>query len=132
MMDILEVIDRLKDLDYDEIEIEGPDFKLALKRSKPAQYEAPASIAQMGGFTKAKNTKAPGLASDGQVKYCRDVMIKEFGTDEKRMYDFLAFVLEATIDEVPLIEDWDAQLTREMAERILTSWEEKEGINKKR
>ena len=132
MMDILEVIDRLKDLDYDEIEIEGPDFKLALKRSKPVQYEAPASIAQMGGFTKAKNTKAPGLASDGQVKYCRDVMIKEFGTDEKRMYDFLAFVLEATIDEVPLIEDWDAQLTREMAERILTSWEEKEGINKKR
>lgn len=131
-MDILEVIDRLNNLDYDEVNFEGPDFKLSLKRSRRVNQEPTASIAQMGGFTKAKNTKAPGLASDGQVKYCRDVMIKEFGTDEKRMYDFLAFVLQTTIDEVPLIEDWDAQLTREMAERILTSWEEKEGINKKR
>ena len=31
-MDILEVIDKLKELDYDEITLDGPDFKLSLRR----------------------------------------------------------------------------------------------------
>jgi len=133
-MDILAVIEKLKELDYDEIEIDGPDFKLSLKRrpsSSQATYEQP-MVFPMDGFTSAKQVKAPGLASHGQVKYCRDVMVKEFGEDEKRMYDFLAHILGLPIDEVPTLEEWDDVLTREMAESILNSWEQKNAISKKR
>ena len=33
MMDILQIIDKLKELDYDEVELAIPDFELRLKRS---------------------------------------------------------------------------------------------------
>jgi hypothetical protein len=134
-MDILEVIEKLKELDYDEVEIDSPDFKLSLRRRPQQQVDSPSmafASLPMDGFTTAKRVKAPGLASDGQVKYCRDVMVKEFGEDEKRMYDFLGHILQLPIQDVPTLEEWDEVLTREMAEVILNSWEQKNGITKKR
>ena len=40
-MDILEVIDKLKELDYDEVTIDSPDFKLSLKRSGSPAVSTP-------------------------------------------------------------------------------------------
>ena len=78
-MNILEVIDKLKELDYDEITIDSPDFKLSLRRSSSGSpmvsvAQAPARIID----TVVNENKKPGLASTKQVKYVRDVMVREF------------------------------------------------------
>ena len=61
-MNILEVIDKLKELDYDEITIDSPDFKLSLRRSSSGSpmvsvAQAPTRIID----TVVNENKKPGL-----------------------------------------------------------------------
>ena len=57
-----------------------------------------------------------GLASTKQVKYVRDVMVREFENKDDAMLNYLAHLLELPIFEVPHPESWDETLTIEMAE----------------
>ena len=132
-MNILEVIDKLKELDYDEITIDSPDFKLSLRRSSSGSpmvsvAQAPTRIID----TVVNENKKPGLASTKQVKYVRDVMVREFENKDDAMLNYLAHLLELPIFEVPHPESWDETLTIEMAEAILNDWERRQGIDKKR
>ena len=122
-MDILEVIDKLKELDYDEITLDGPDFKLSLRRKSNGSptvsvSQSPARIID----TVVNEVKEPGLASTKQVKYVRDVMVREFDNNDDQLINF----------EVPHPASWDDTLTVEMAEAILNDWERRQGIDKKR
>lgn len=132
MMDILQIIDKLKELDYDEVELAIPDFELRLKRSgspivAKAQESSPRII-----DTIVNEVKEPGLASTKQVKYVRDVMIKEFDNNDDQLINYLAHLLELPVFEVPHPASWDETLTIEMAEAILNDWERRQGIEKKR
>ena len=132
-MDILEVIDKLKELDYDEITLDGPDFKLSLRRKSNGSptvsvSQSPARIID----TVVNEVKEPGLASTKQVKYVRDVMVREFDNNDDQLINYLAHLLELPVVEVPHPESWDDTLTVEMAEAILNDWERRQGIDKKR
>ena len=132
-MDILEVIDKLKELDYDEITLDGPDFKLSLRRKSNGSptvsvSQSPARIID----TVVNEVKEPGLASTKQVKYVRDVMVREFDNNDDQLINYLAHLLELPVVEVPHPASWDDTLTVEMAEAILNDWERRQGIDKKR
>jgi len=132
-MDILEVMDKLKELDYDEIILDGPDFKLSLRRKSNGSptvsvSQSPARIID----TVVNEVKEPGLASTKQVKYVRDVMVREFDNNDDQLINYLAHLLELPVFEVPHPASWDDTLTVEMAEAILNDWERRQGIDKKR
>ena len=132
-MDILEVIDKLKELDYDEITLDGPDFKLSLRRKSNGSptvsvSQSPARIID----TVVNEVKEPGLASTKQVKYVRDVMVREFDNNDDQLINYLAHLLELPVFEVPHPASWDDTLTVEMAEAILNDCERRQGIDKKR
>ena len=139
-MDILEVIDKLKELDYDEITIDSPDFKLCLKREGSPMVSPMASehlVVQEEPATRVIDTivneaKAPGLASTKQVKYVKDVMMKDFEGHEEGMLNYLCHLLEVPLIEVPHPESWEKTLTIEMAEMILNDYERKNNISKRR
>ena len=131
-MNILEVIDKLKELDYDEVTIDAPEFKLSLKRSGSLTVSSQAPQATRVIDTIVNEDKPAGLASTKQVKYVRDVMMKEFENNDEPMINYLAHLLELPVFEVPHPDSWDETLTIEMAEAILNDWERRQGIEKKR
>ncbi len=138
-MDILEVIEKLKELDYDEVMIDAPEFKISLKRSgspavstlQVASAPAPAQAARVID-TIVNEDKPAGLASTKQVKYVRDVMVKEFDDNDEPLINYLAHLLELPVFEVPHPASWDETLTIEMAESILNDYERRNNIDKKR
>lgn len=136
-MDILEVIEKLKELDYDEVMIDAPEFKISLKRSgsltvsTPQVASAPAQAARVID-TIVNENKPAGLASTKQVKYVRDVMVKEFDNNDEPLINYLAHLLELPVFEVPHPASWDETLTIEMAESILNDYERRNNIDKKR
>lgn len=132
-MDILQVIDKLKELDYDEVTIDSPDFKLSLKRSGSPMVSTPqAAPATRAIDTVVNEDKPAGLASTKQVKYVRDVMVKEFENNDEPLINYLAHLLELPVFEVPHPDSWDQTLTIEMAEAILNDYERRNNIDKKR
>ncbi len=133
-MDILEVIDKLKELDYDEVTIDSPDFKLSLKRSGSPMVSTPQAAPQAARVidTIVNEDKPAGLASTKQVKYVRDVMVKEFDNNDEPLINYLAHLLELPVFEVPHPASWDETLTIEMAESILNDYERRNNIDKKR
>jgi len=131
-MNILEVIDKLKELDYDEVTIDAPEFKLSLKRSGSLTVSSQAPQATRVIDTIVNEDKPAGLASTKQVKYVRDVMMKEFENNDEPMINYLAHLLELPVFEVPHPDSWDETLTIEMAEAILNDYERRNNIEKKR
>ena len=131
-MNILEVIDKLKELDYDEVTIDAPEFKLSLKRSGSPSVSSQAPQATRVIDTIVNEDKPAGLASTKQVKYVRDVMVKEFENNDEPMINYLAHLLELPVFEVPHPDSWDETLTIEMAEAILNDYERRNNIDKKR
>ena len=138
-MNILEIIDKVKELDYDEVMIDGPDFKLSLKRSGSRMVSTTqvAQVEQVAPTTRAIDTvvnedKPAGLASTKQVKYVRDVMVKEFEDNDEPLINYLAHLLELPVFEVPHPASWDETLTIDMAESILNDYERRNNIDKKR
>lgn len=136
MKNILEVLDKINEMSFDELEIEGEGFSLKVKR-QPKIITSPnrhsnAPLEEFGGFSTAKDVKEPGLASHGQVKYARDLLLKSFSDNEHEYMDFLAHTLEVAIQDVDHPDTWDETMTREMAAVILDPLEKMNGINKKR
>tara|TARA_B100000927_G_scaffold290913_1_gene291089 strand:+ start:10355 stop:10750 length:396 start_codon:yes stop_codon:yes gene_type:complete len=131
-MNILEVIDKLKELDYDEVTIDAPEFKLSLKRNGSPIVSSQAPQATRVIDTIVNEDKPAGLASTKQVKYVRDVMMKEFENNDEPMINYLAHLLELPVFEVPHPDSWDETLTIEMAEAILNDYERRNNIEKKR
>jgi hypothetical protein len=135
-MDILEIIDKLKELDYDEVTIDAPEFKLSLKRSgsPTVSTDQATTVAQPARAIDAivNEDKAAGLATTKQVKYVRDVMVKEFEDNDGPLINYLAHLLGLPIFEVPHPDSWDETLTIEMAESILNDYERRNNIDKKR
>ena len=106
-MNILEVIDKLKELDYDEVTIDAPEFKLSLKRSGSLTVSSQAPQATRVIDTIVNEDKPAGLASTKQVKYVRDVMMKEFENNDEPMINYLAHLLELPAFEVPHPDSWE-------------------------
>ena len=134
MTDLIELLGKLNDMKFESIEIEEGELRVSIKRSvKKAKVETRAPMLEdLGGFTIGAEVKEPGLASHGQVKYARDLLLKSFGNDENQMMDFLAHTLEIPIQDTDHPDTWDETMTREMATLILTPLEKMNGINKPR
>ena len=136
MSDLIEILDKLETMNFSEIEVEVEGVSVKVKRtpkvvSKPDRASQH-MLEEFGGFSTAKEVKAPGLASSGQVKYARDLLLKSFNGDEGEYMDFLAHTFEIAIQDVDHPDTWDETMTREMATIILTSLEQRNGIFKKR
>ena len=131
--ELLEKVDRLSFTEL-EVEVEGISIKMKRepKEAKTAVRNTQNVIEEFGGFATAKEVKAPGLASHGQVKYARDLITKSFSGDDRGMMDFLAHTLEIAIQDVDHPDTWDETMTREMAAVILDPLEKMNGIHKRR
>ena len=90
MSEILELLDKVNGMSFSEIEIEVEGINLKIKRqlkeAKAVLRNSPNSIEEFGGFSTAKEVKAPGLASSGQVKYARDLLRKILQRRRPRVY----------------------------------------------
>ena len=136
MSDLIEILDKLETMNFSEIELEVEGISVKVKRtpkvvSKPDRASKH-MLEEFGGFSTAKEVKAPGLASAGQVKYARDLLLKSFNDNEGEYMDFLAHTFEVALQEIDHPDTWDETMTREMATIILTSLEQRNGIFKKR
>ena len=128
---IIELIGMINDMgDIDTVRLQTPEVKLHVTKrtgSLPAK-EVNGTKVEQPNFTTANNhetTVDDNIASFGQVKYARDLMQKEFGTDNNRARDALAHTLEIPLTEVPDIDTWETTLTKEMAGAILDTMESK-------
>ena len=76
MSELIELLDRLDTMNFSEIEVEVEGISLKVKRepkaTKTMDRNPQHMLEEFGGFSPAKEVKAPGLASAGQVKYARD------------------------------------------------------------
>ena len=136
MSELMDLLDRLETMDFSEVEVEVEGITIKVKRApkvvSKSSRSQPQSIEEFGGFTPAKEVKAPGLASSGQVKYSRDLLNKSFNENESEYMDFLAHTFEIALQDVVHPDTWDETMTRDMATVILTSLEQRNGIFKKR
>ena len=133
---VLEILEKLETMDFSEVEVEQEGVSIKIKRQpkavKQVSRNTPTALDEFGGFSTAKEVKAPGLASAGQVKYARDLLLKSFNDSEGEYMDFLAHTFEIATQDVDHPDTWDETMTREMATIILTSLEQRNGIFKKR
>lgn len=136
MIEVEELLDKVDKMSFTEIEVEVEGISIKMKRepkeAKTAVRSTQNVIEEFGGFATAKEVKAPGLASNGQVKYARDLITKSFSGDDRGMMDFLAHTLEIAIQDVDHPDTWDETMTREMAAVILDPLEKMNGIHKRR
>ena len=136
MSNLIEILEKLDTMNFSEIEVEHDGMSVKIKRQpkavKQVTRNSPNAIDEFGGFSTAREVKDPGLASHGQVKYARDLIIKSFTGDDRGMMDFLAHTLEIAIQDVDHPDTWDETMTREMAAIILDPLEKMNGIHKRR
>lgn len=111
--DILEILDKiegLKTIEKIKISSDGITIKAnKIPHRKPT-------------FSKNKNTESlgdPSIATSGQVKYAKDLIQKVFGENEGEGLDFLAHTLEVPLSEVMEPDEWEGNLTKEMAGTII-------------
>ena len=134
---IVELIGMINDMNnIDTVRLQTEEVKLHVtKRSGSSPVKEVKKVKEVNevkveqpNFTTANNhetTVDDNIASFGQVKYARDLMQKEFGTDNNRARDALAHTLEIALTEVPDIDTWETTLTKEMAGAILDTMESK-------
>ena len=77
-----------------------------------------------------ESNAAPGMASEFQIKYARDLIRKVFGNDESAGLDFLAHTLEMLLEDVPDIDTWDTALTIGMVSSIIDALQPMHGKSK--
>ena len=128
---IVELIGMINDMsNIDTVRLQTPEVKLHItkRNGSSSVKKANETKVEQPNFTTANNhetTVDDNIASFGQVKYARDLMQKEFGTDNNRARDALAHTLEIPLSEVPDIDTWERTLTKEMAGAILDIMESK-------
>ena len=110
---IIKEIENMKTIT--KVKIRSEDFEIVIEKAKQTPTQP---VAATSGRVRETNT-APGMASEFQVKYARDLISKVFGEDDRQSSDFLAHTLELPMDEVPDIDTWDDTLTIDMVSSII-------------
>ena len=59
------------------------------------------------------------IATAGQIKFARDLVSKVFAGDDRAAMEFLAHALQLPLSEVPDINEWDNNLSKDMVSEIL-------------
>jgi hypothetical protein len=123
MDDIIKILDKIEEMNtIGEITIKTESIEIsATKTNQPPNMGPTPTFSRASDNTTAVNrtNRAPGQASESQVKFARDLMDKVFGEDEKGGLDFLAHTLEIPMTDVPEIEEWDGMLSQDMVGNII-------------
>jgi len=110
ILKILEKIESMKTIT--KVKIKTEDFEMTIEKTNQIPIRSPS------GKIRESNS-APGMASELQVKFARDLISKVFGNDESAGLDFLAHTLEMLLEDVPDIDTWDTALTIDMVSAII-------------
>ena len=108
-----------------KVKIKFENFEMVIEKANQIPIQ---SIAASGKVR--ESNAAPGMASEFQVKYARDLIRKVFGNDESAGLDFLAHTLEMLLEDVPDIGTWDTALTIEMVSSIIDTLQPMHGKSK--
>ena len=125
MKDVIKILDKIEEMTtIGELTIKTEGIEITvIKTAQPIQPVSMATLPSVtrvsdGSPTAARTNTVPGQASEFQVKYARDLMVKVFGEDEKGGLDFLAHTLEVLKTDVPDITEWEA-LSQDMVGNII-------------
>ena len=125
--EILKIIEKIENMKtIKNVKIKTEDFEMVIEKAKQIPTQ---SVAATSGRVRESNA-APGMASEFQVKYARDLIRKIFGNDESAGLDFLAHTLELLLEDVPDIDTWDTTLTVEMVSSIIDTLQPMHGKSK--
>ena len=125
--ELIKIIEKIEAMDsITRISIKSEDLEIEIektpvtgarpKTSLPSTNEIEVPVFETAS---ARKKSAPGMASQFQVKYARDLMLKIFGADDRQALDFLAHTLAVPMNEVPEIDSWDDTLTVDMVSSII-------------
>ena len=120
---IIKEIENMKPIT--KVKIKFENFEMVIEKANQIPIQ---SIAASGKVR--ESNAAPGMASEFQVKYARDLIRKVFGNDESAGLDFLAHTLEMLLEDVPDIGTWDTALTIEMVSSIIDTLQPMHGKSK--
>ena len=121
--EIIKLLEKIQKMEaVKEVEVTKGDF--SIKVTEVGQRSPKKIIPKVvDSFNKAalkeETTNDNSIATDGQIKFTRDLVQKVFGSDERAAIDFMAHALEIPMDEIPDMESWETTLTRQMAGVLL-------------
>ncbi len=123
IMKLLEKIDEMKTIT--DVKVTFDDTSISVKRVLEVSDSVEEQI--LPSFTKASApaaltvpiTNDPSIATAGQIKFARDLVAKVFGGDDRAAMEFLAHALQLPLSEVPDIETWEGNMTKDMVSDIL-------------
>ena len=123
IMELLERIDKMKTIT--DVEVTFDDTSISVKRVLEVTDSVEEPILPL--FAKASApaaltvpiTNDPSIATAGQIKFARDLVAKVFGGDDRAAMEFLAHALQLPLSEVPDIETWEGNMTKDMVSDIL-------------
>ena len=122
--EIIKLLEKIQKMEaVKEVEIKKDNFSIKVTkeylRDRPKKSITKATDAFNKAAMKEETANDNTIATEGQIKFTRDLMLKVFGTDERSAIDFMAHTLELPMDEIPDIESWETSLTRQMAGVLL-------------
>ena len=122
--EIIKILEKIQKMEaVKEVEIKKDNFSIKVTkeylRDRPKKSITKATDAFNKAAMKEETANDNTIATEGQIKFTRDLMLKVFGTDERSAIDFMAHTLELPMDEIPDIESWETSLTRQMAGVLL-------------
>ena len=123
IIEILNTIDELRTIT--DVNIDIGDISISVKRTLSSSDSVEEPILPV--FTKASTPAAlavpmttdHSIATAGQIKFARDLVGKVFGGDDRAAMEFLAHALQLPLSEVPDINEWDNNLSKDMVSEIL-------------
>ena len=123
IIEILNTIDELRTIT--DVDIDFGDITISVKRALAPSDTVVEPILPV--FTKASAPAAStvpvatdhSIATAGQIKFARDLVNKVFSGDDRAAMEFLAHALQLPLSEVPDINEWDNNLSKDMVSEIL-------------
>mgnify|MGYP001216449729 FL=1 len=123
IIEILNTIDELRTIT--DVNIDFGDISISVKRALAPSDSVEEPILPV--FTKASAPAAlaapmttdHSIATAGQIKFARDLVSKVFAGDDRAAMEFLAHALQLPLSEVPDINEWDNNLSKDMVSEIL-------------
>ena len=123
IIEILNTIDELRTIT--DVDIDVGDISISVKRALAPSDSVVEPILPV--FTKASAPAAStvpvttdhSIATAGQIKFARDLVNKVFSGDDRAAMEFLAHALQLPLSEVPDINEWDNNLSKDMVSEIL-------------
>ena len=116
IIEILNTIDELRTIT--DVDIDVGDISISVKRTLSSSDSVQEPILPV--FTKASPMATDhSIATAGQIKFARDLVGKVFAGDDRAAMEFLAHALQLPLSEVPDINEWDNNLSKDMVSEIL-------------